>query len=49
MTSTKKIRNPKLNNGFSVQSRRLVVSFEDLNSSLAHSPGELWSCKVAQK
>jgi len=24
---------------------RLVASFEGLNSSLAQSPGELWSCK----
>jgi len=32
-----------------MQSRRLDTSFEGLNNSIAQSPGELWSCKVAQK
>jgi len=30
-----------------MQTRRLVTSFEGLNSSLAQSLGELWSCEVA--
>jgi len=34
---------------FSLRTRRLAVSFEGLNSSLAQSTGELWSCKVARK
>jgi len=34
---------PKPNNLFSVQTRRLVKSFEGLNSSLAQLPGWLWS------
>jgi len=29
---------------FSLQSRRLPESFEGLNSFLAQSPSELWSC-----
>jgi len=28
-----------------MQFRRFVASFEGLNSSLAQSPGELWSCR----
>jgi len=32
-----------------LQAKRLVESFEGLNSCLAQSPGELWSCKVAGK
>jgi len=28
-----------------LQNRRLAESFEGLNSSLAQSTGELWSCK----
>jgi len=28
---------------------RLATSFEGVNSSLAQSPGELWSCKAARK
>jgi len=31
-------------NYFSLQTRRLTKSFEGFNSSLAQSPGELWSC-----
>jgi len=34
----------KPNNFFSVQTSRLPESFEGLNSSVAQSPGELWSC-----
>jgi len=34
---------------FSLQSRRLAASIEHVDSSLAQSPGELWSCKVAAK
>jgi len=49
MTSPKKTRDPKLSKFFSMQSGRLAVSFEGLNSSLAQSPGELWSCTVAGK
>jgi len=33
-----------------VKTQRLAKSFEDLNSSLAQSTGELWTCcKVVQK
>jgi len=32
-----------------MQTRRLATSFVSLNSYLALSPNELWSCKVAQK
>jgi len=32
-----------------MQTGRLTKSFEGLNSSIAPSTGELWSCKVAQK
>jgi len=32
-----------------MQAGRLATTFEGLNSSLAKSPGELWSCEVAQK
>jgi len=46
MTSLTK--NPKTKNYFSLQTRRSAESFEGLNSSLAQSTGELWSCKVAQ-
>jgi len=28
-----------------MQTRRIVASYEGLNSSLAQSPGKLWSCK----
>jgi len=30
---------------FSILTKRLAESVEGLNSSLAQSPGELWSCK----
>jgi len=33
---------------FSLQTRRLAECFEGLDSSLAQSTGELWSCKVAR-
>jgi len=32
---------------FSLQTRRPAEPFESLNSSLAQSNSELWSCKVA--
>jgi len=32
---------------FLVQTRRLAESFEGLDSSLAQSTSELWSCKLA--
>jgi len=34
---------------FLMQTRRLGTSFEGLNSSLAQSPGELWSCNMERK
>jgi len=39
---------PKSKPFFQIDSRRLPESEECLNSSLAHSVGELWSCKVAE-
>jgi len=34
---------------FQMQTRRLALSFKNFNSSLAHSPSKLWSCKVVLK
>jgi len=44
MSPTKNLK-PKTKNIFSLRTRRLAESFEGLNSSLAQSAGELWSCK----
>ena len=33
----------------SILTTRLAESVEDLNSSLAQSPGELWDCKALQQ
>jgi len=42
---THKNLKPETFQSFSIQTRRLTASFEGLSSSLAQSPGELWSCK----
>jgi len=34
---------------FSLQTRRLAESIEDLISSLAQLTGKLWSCKMVRK
>jgi len=34
---------------FSLQTQRLATSFVGLNSSLAQSTGEIWSCIVTWK
>jgi len=49
MTSPTKKTKSKTFQFFSMQTVRLAASFEGLNSSLAQSPGELWSCKSGLK
>jgi len=46
MLPTKNLE-PKTNNFFSLQTRRLATYFEGLNSSLTQLIGELWSCRMA--
>jgi len=41
----KKSKTQKQKKCFSLRTRRLAKSFEDLNSSLAQSTEELWTCE----
>jgi len=47
VTTPKKSKIQKLPNFLNIQTGRLAA-YQGLNSSLAQSPGKLWSCKVTQ-